>query len=114
MKNARAQQRWQLVTQLRVFNSLHDQLIGHLFDVSTDGIRLISEQPVEKDQDFNFYMNIHEDLPTERTCRMSARSIWSKEDISPNFYDSGFQLLDVSEETRSYLNSLIEQLKDIS
>lgn len=108
--NARAQKRWQLIAALRVFDQKSGAVVGHLFDVTTEGIRLISEQAFVTEREYQLQMHT-EDESKDNTIALNARSIWSKEDINPNFYDTGFQLIDVSAETKSYLAHLIDELK---
>ena len=104
----RNQKRWQLVSHLRVFDYGTNELIGHLFDVTSEGIRLISEQPIATGRDYHLKM----DLPGDAdTLVLSAHSVWSKEDIKPGFWDTGFQLLETSDKTKTRIEHLIAEFK---
>jgi hypothetical protein len=104
----RNQKRWQLVTHLRVFDYASNELIGHLFDVTSEGIRLISEQPITTGRQYHLKM----DLPDEaESLTLNAQSVWCQEDINPEFWDTGFKLLDVSNETKARIEDLIAELK---
>lgn len=110
--NSRALERWQLVAALRVFDHENGLVVGHLFDLTTEGIRLISEQPFITNTEYQ--LDMRSDNTTDakvQTFPFNAHSVWSKQDINPNFYDTGFQLIDVSSETKSYITHLIEQFK---
>lgn len=109
--NARAQKRWQLIASLRVYDNNSGNVVGHLFDVTTEGVRLISEQPFLTDREYTFHMQTDDETADTQRIELNARSIWSKEDISPTFFDTGFQLIDVSSETKAYLSHLIDELK---
>ena len=112
MTDTRTQKRWQIVSSLRIYDEEGDNLLGHLFDISTDGIRVISEKPLATETEYNFRMLLPvegEDEPD--SCSITARSIWSKGDTDESLYDTGFQLIDVSEEIETRLVNLIEELK---
>lgn len=122
----RHHKRWQLVSLLRVYDFGTGELIGHLFDVTSEGIRLISEQPIPIERHFHLRMDLPDPEQSSESqadkslsCEplssepllLDARSIWSKKDINPNFWDTGFQLLEVTDETKSRIEHLINELK---
>ena len=107
----RNQRRWQLVSHLRVFDYASNELIGHMFDVTSEGIRLISEQPIAIDRHYHLKMDLPNQANSAEPLLLTAQSVWSKKDINPNFWDTGFQLLEVSNEVRSRIEDLIRELK---
>ena len=107
----RNQKRWQLVAHLRVYDYGTNELIGHLFDVTSEGIRLISECPIAVDRDYHLKMDLPAEPDTTEPLLITAHSVWSKKDINPNFWDTGFQLLEVSNESRERIECLINELK---
>ena len=50
----RRQQRWQLIYYLSVRDAESQELIGHVVDISTDGIMLISEKCIAPDCEYHF------------------------------------------------------------
>lgn len=107
----RNQKRWQLVSYLRVFEYGTNELIGHLFDVTSEGIRLISEQPIATDKHYHLKMDLPGEADTVEPLLLTASCVWSKQDINPNFWDSGFQLLEVAHEAKLRIEQLIAELK---
>lgn len=107
----RYQDRWLLVKHLRVFNSENGQLIGHISDLTTEGVRVICENPLPEDAEFQLTMEIPGENNDNITISMTARSIWNKPDVNPHFYDTGMQLIDPSDQTIAAITLLIDKLK---
>ena len=106
----RSQKRWNLVYYLRVFNAHNQSLMGHIVDLTTDGLMIISESAVAVNQRFHLKMEIPMDGETVKTIELDAQSLWSKKDINPHFYDTGFKLIDPSGEAIKAITRLIEEL----
>ena len=108
----RNQERWLLVNNLRVYNTETNEILGHLVNVTTEGIMLISEKPLAVDTDFELKMAVPTDDGTAN-IELDARSIWSKADEDPHFYKSGLQFTLCSEESRHVISELIEKLQNL-
>ncbi|MGD8567641.1 MAG: PilZ domain-containing protein [Gammaproteobacteria bacterium] len=107
----RSQKRWNLVHYLRVFKAENNELIGHLVDITTEGMMLISEQPIPLESTFNFRMEIPTDDGIPQMVAFTAESLWTKKDVNPNFHDTGFRLLNPSQRALNAISRLIEELK---
>lgn len=108
----RNQERWLLVNNLRVFNAENNTILGHLVNVTTEGIMIISEQPLAIDKDFQLKMAIPiGDVTTD--IELDARSIWTKADADPHFYKTGLQFTLCSEEAIQAISALIEKLQQL-
>ena len=49
-----------LIYYLRVFDSKNDSLVGHVIDITTEGIKLFNEKPIEPGKEFKFRMALPE------------------------------------------------------
>lgn len=98
MEERRNLKRRHLIYYLRVFNSKTDQLIGHLVDITHKGIMLISEEPIETNAIFQLRMIFLSEIDRRKEIGFNAKSLWCKKDINPDFFDTGFQLIDVPKE----------------
>jgi hypothetical protein len=96
MKEKRKLKRRYLLYYARVFDQEHNDLIGHLADITTEGAMLISEQPLETDQIHCFKLELSADVSEQPYLAFSARCLWCQPDINPEYYSSGIQLLDLS------------------
>ena len=107
----RSQKRWNLVHYLRVVKAENNELIGHLVDLTTEGMMLISEQSIPLQQTYNLRMEIPtgDDIP--QMVALTAESLWTKKDVNPSFHDTGFKLINPSKRAISAITRLIEELK---
>ncbi|KPJ90199.1 MAG: hypothetical protein AMJ53_14545 [Gammaproteobacteria bacterium SG8_11] len=108
----RNQERWLLIHNLRVFNAETNAILGHLVNVTTEGIMLISEKPMAVDAEFQLKMAIPTGDDTA-DIELEARSIWSKADADPHFYKTGLQFTYCSEESLQAISTLIEKLQQL-
>ncbi|WP_019410210.1 PilZ domain-containing protein [Pseudomonas psychrophila] len=99
-------QRHQLTCFLKVFNRFTDKPMGYLGNVSEGGLMLISQLPLLVDADFELRLK----LPGADGCvqwvDLTARCLWCREDMTPNFYDSGFILYQPPAEYLKLINDL--------
>lgn len=107
----RSQKRWNLVHYLRVVKAENNQLIGHLVDVTTEGMMIISEQSIPLQQSYNLRMEIPTDDDIPQTIALNAESLWTKKDVNPAFHDTGFRLINPSKRAINAITRLIEELK---
>jgi len=81
---------------IKVFEENTNRLTGHLADISTSGMRLISSEPIQPGSVHNFSMA----LPLARfgwkTVNFDAESIWCRHDANSNSYDTGFRFIGFS------------------
>jgi len=107
----RRQKRWQLVQYLRVRDPETRKLIGHLVDISTEGVMLISDYEIKPDSAYTFSMEIPHPEKQITHVYFGAKSLWTKPDINPHFHNAGFCLVDPDPDTVSAITTLIHELK---
>ena len=107
----RTLERWRLIYYLRVFDQKDGSLLGHVVDVSRDGLMLISNRQLEPEQEYTITMEVPVDSGEPESIEMMARSVWSKPDINPDFFDTGFELINPPVETVLSIQKLIEDLQ---
>jgi len=107
-------ERRHLIYYLRVFERGTGRLVGHLVDISTEGLMLLSEEPIEIDRVFYFRMTLPTEIRSSAHVTFTARSIWCKPDNSPDFYATGFSFEEVTSEDIRVIENLIDAygLKD--
>lgn len=108
LEDRRKLKRRHLIYYLRVFERGTGRLLGHLVDISTEGLMLLSEEPIETDQVFYFRMNLPTEIRSSAHVTFNARSIWCKPDNSPDFYATGFNFEEVTTEDIRVIEKLIE------
>lgn len=93
MFSERRIKRHQLPCFLEVFNRLTDKTIGYLGNVSEDGLMLISQLPLMVGVDFELRLKIPGPEGEIVNVDLTGFCLWSHEDINPQYYDSGFRVL---------------------
>ncbi|MDX1605101.1 MAG: PilZ domain-containing protein [Candidatus Competibacterales bacterium] len=84
--------RWQLIFYLRVFDRETERQLGHIVDITTEGMMLISDQPIPLNTDFKLWIDVPQDDDQRERIYLDAHSLWSSKDVNPDFYDTGFRL----------------------
>ena len=108
-KEQRKLRRLHIVCYLRVFDRESGELVGHIADISTAGMMLVSDRPLELDCDHKLVM----ELPLEGNKRakvlLTARSVWSRVDANPDFFNTGFKLKRPSARAVQRIKGLIDE-----
>jgi hypothetical protein len=98
-----------LVVYSRVFDRKTGKVIGYLSDLTTKGAMIIGEHQLENGE----YYQLRIDLPESSEFSKShidlvAKSVWSRPDIDPAFFNTGFEFSEVSPEDEKIIKLMIE------
>lgn len=108
--SARKQHRHHLIFYLKVYHRDSGEQIGYLGDITTDGMMVMSREPLEVDQDWELEIRTVENLAEPRSLFTPARSRWCRQDVNPDFYATGFELLGTPQETTRAIQQLIREI----
>ncbi len=116
MRPMRAE-RTHLIYRLRVFDAKTGKLLGHMTDITPEGMMLIGEKPVKAKKDFSVRMDLPRNVMADSHLTFSAQSKWCRKDASGDFYAMGFRIVSISPEGLSVVRTLIrdffqEQLEE--
>ena len=92
----------------RVYDENTHHQAGRLVDITTVGIRLISDNFIETDTDFQLRMVLPKGIEGKKSIRFDARSIWCKKTTHTELYDAGFKLTNISPENLEIIEQLIQ------
>ena len=106
MLNQRSIQRHQLPYYLNVFNRFTDKPLGFIGNLSESGLMLISPYPMMIDARFEMRLKIPGQHGQLRHIDFSATCRWSREDVTPGSFDSGFVLNTPTNDLRSMIDAL--------
>lgn len=109
LEDKRTLKRFQLFLYLRVFDDA-GKLLGHVVDIHTDGIMLISEQPLPPNQEFNIYLEVPEEDGSHSSIEMTVRSLWCSRDVNPDFYDTGLRIVQASQRAINVIGDMIHEI----
>ncbi|MCK5323642.1 MAG: PilZ domain-containing protein [Desulfobulbaceae bacterium] len=109
-EDGRTLKRRHLIFYLEVFNEDNDELLGHVVDITTKGIKLISEHPIKTKQTFKLRMTLPKEQFRETSLRFEAVSMWSEKDVNPSFLVTGFQAVNLDEDASRIITNLVNLL----
>ncbi len=110
MKERRHQKRKHLVYFLQVFNRETETFLGNLVDITPEGLMLTSQHPIEPGQQLRLRMDIQFMARDNIHLDFEAVSRWSRNDLDPQFYDTGLKLQNLDENQRSIIEQLIKEM----
>lgn len=102
-------ERRHLIYYLRVFDRSTNEIIGHLVDITTEGLMLISEEPIEVGKEYYFRMVLPTEIDSSTQISFNGYSIWCKKDVNPDFYASGFEFELISSRDIDIIKQLVDQ-----
>jgi len=109
MEDHRNLTRIKIAYYLRVFDEATDAMLGHVADITAQGMMVISERPIPVDTVFKLWMEVPSDDQHRERVYIEALAVWSRQDANPDFYDAGFRLIEPSREAIRKINELIDQ-----
>lgn len=102
----RRQKRRHLLYYLEIFDVNADVLLGHIVDITNEGLMMVTKDPVETDVVFNLEMALPERTKGKEYVVFEARSIWCKPDVNPDLYGVGFQIVKVEDKEAEIIEGL--------
>ncbi len=108
MRERRKQERKTLVAYTQVFDLYGGILLGYLGDLTMSGAMIISERPMQPETETTISIALPE-LPDIKTVRMNllARVAWCERDISPEFFNVGFEFKEVEPDQKKLIEAII-------
>ncbi len=103
--------RWYLVMYLRVYNQDDQALLGHIVDINKQGMRLVSDRPIPVNQIYRLWVDVPKEGGSRQRISLEAESLWSGQDINPDFYDTGFRIQNIGTQTLLQMQLLIDEFK---
>lgn len=97
-----------IVYYLRVFDA-DGRLLGHVGDVSPDGMRVIGEHALDAGRTLDLHMEFPLSGHRREWVALRAECRWSRRDVNPDFYNSGFRLIDPSAAAVARIRELIDE-----
>ena len=104
----RRSERKDLKVFLKVLDEGTGELFGYMVDVTNEGIMLTSEQPIEIETDFQLKMILPAEIEGKNELSFSAKSKWSEKDSESDFYNTGFQYIELSPDDMRIVEQLIK------
>lgn len=109
MQDRRKEPRKNLMAYTQVFDLYGGYLIGNLGDLTLKGAMVISELTMEENTELTLAIELPE-LPDINDSRMtiSARVAWCQQDLSPEYFDLGFEFNNPTPEQKKVVQAIID------
>ena len=108
MDERRARKRAYMLFYSRIRDRHSGTLVGHLVDLTPEGLLVVSETPVEAGKVLSMQMELPDDVSDRQFLRFDAQAAWCRKDPDLNFYDIGFQLAGISPADMEIIQRFIE------
>ena len=105
----RSIRRRHLIYYLRVWDVDAKTMLGHVVDITTDGMMLISDKPIELNKKFNLEIRWQDEHGKAKHISFEAESRWDSTDVNAAFCDTGFKILNEGIESLAPIRELIDE-----
>jgi len=112
MAEKRRLKRRRLTCYLRVFDRNTDKIIGHLANITTEGIMLLSEKPLKVNTIFLCWMDLPAKIDDCKQIIFDAKSVWCSKDKNSELYNTGFKLTGIDPKNVELIKKLITDYED--
>lgn len=109
-ENKRNLKRHYLIYYLRVFNRENGEVLGHLVDITTKGIMIMRDSPIEIGEHYSLRIRWRNSLGRLQLADFDGVCRWCRPDVNPDFYGAGFAITHASEEHIAAISRLINDL----
>jgi hypothetical protein len=109
MQERRKVERKNLMAYTQVFDLYGGHLLGYLGDLHFYGAMVIGDKPMKENTELTLAIELP-DLPGITATRITipARSAWCQPDISPEFFNIGFEFKEVTPEQNVVIDAILK------
>jgi hypothetical protein len=108
MKEKRKHKRMNLIYYLEIYDNSNDKYLGNLVDITPEGLMMISKEQMPAGSDFHLKMILPETAYDENAISFKVNLRWTKKDVNPAFFASGYQIIDIGPVESETIKSLID------
>lgn len=100
MQGTQRHKRYQAKSFCRICDQGNAKSLGCLIDISEGGLKVMGEKPVFAGRIYRLSIVMPREINGSKTLELDAKCLWNKKCSNPNFYFSGFQFLEIDQETK--------------
>ena len=108
MADRRKLKRRHLVYYLRVVNAETNRELGHVMDVTPDGLLVMSKHRVQVGRRLKLRMTLPGGADEEQRLRFEGVTVSTGKDVCPGFYDTGVKVKRLTRRDLSAIRSLLD------
>ncbi|MBZ0092291.1 MAG: PilZ domain-containing protein [Sulfuricellaceae bacterium] len=98
-----------LIFYLRVFDAASGDLVGSLVDITPEGVMLVNDKPLPLDTHYHLRMVLPADVFGKHELSFEAKTMWCRNDINPDFFDIGFEFVNIEHGDAMTIVDLVDQ-----
>jgi hypothetical protein len=108
MKEKRKRPRKVAGSNIQVFDANVNRRIGRLVNLTSAGLMLIGDAPMESNMVFQLELVLESPHYGKERLQFGVESLWCSEATESGRYWSGFHIIDISSETTELIELLVE------
>ena len=109
IQERRKLKRHSLAYYMLVMDANTREMIGHLVDITPDGIMMDSAKPLPLEKDFRLLLDTP-DVADKDFIKFTARSKWCLPDaVEPYLFDIGFHFIDIAQHDTEIIRKIMEK-----
>lgn len=101
--------RHNLIYYLEVFNTETGELAGRVVDLNQEGLMLISKSQPATGATYQLEMQLPREVMANQKLAFSAECRWSKVDVNPDFFVSGYKIDEMNQDGAPVIVSLARE-----
>jgi hypothetical protein len=112
MEERRKEDRKTLIAFTPVYDLYQGTLLGNLADLNLLGVMVIGERALEIDREVTLAIQLPDDLPASITASritIPARVAWCKQDVSPEYYNIGFEFKELKARHEAVIKEILDK-----
>jgi hypothetical protein len=109
MNERRKAKRKYMVFFGRVSDRNTAQVLGNVADITSAGAMVISGHPLALDQEYQMRLDLPEHIFGIDHLDFDARSIWGAPDIDPTYFNTGFEIINITPEKSVVIEKIIQE-----
>lgn len=111
MRERRKEERKNLMAYTQVFDLYAGILLGNLGDLTLTGAMVIGEKAMPENTEITLAIELPPDLPEVTAMRITipVRVAWCQQDISPEYFNVGFEFKKVTPEQQKLIQAIIDK-----
>jgi hypothetical protein len=98
MQDKRKLKRRYLLYYMRIYEGVSRQQIGNLVDITPKGIMIVGDHPIPEGQIAHLRMELTNEVADKPFMEISAISKWCEPDVTPDRYNTGFEIQNLAPE----------------
>ena len=97
-----------LLYYMRIYDAKSRQQIGNLVDITPEGVMIVSEHPIPEGQTTRLRMELTNEVAEKPYMEFSALSKWVEPDVTPDRFNTGFEIQDLAPEDAEIIQRINE------